>query len=234
MQLLRWDYDSTTASYFLLLARKQAGKQYQLLLGQQGGAEGGQVPELLLPDLLPAPAAKQRPALADATSQLANSPRGLHTSLEGGLDNIALLNIGTPPAPAPAPASDQEQDKAESGPAVFERTGNKNRARFENSCVFSMLIPLLADVSLYCGVQRAVSHPPQEGGQGGAAAADQAGHRGQGKLSHTGAYTLVCSLLRSSLCCAAGRDPAAVRQEGWRQWGGARPVAQQVSRSGLF
>jgi len=127
-QLLRWDYDSTTASYFLLLARKQAGKQYQLLLGQQGGAEGGQVPELLLPDLLPAPAAKQRPALADATSQLANSPRGLHTSLEGGLDNIALLNIGTPPAPAPAPASDQEQDKAESGPAVFERTGNKNRA----------------------------------------------------------------------------------------------------------
>ena len=28
---------------------------------------------------------------------LGNSPRGLATSMEGGLDNIALLNIGTPP-----------------------------------------------------------------------------------------------------------------------------------------
>ena len=28
---------------------------------------------------------------------LGNSPRGLATSMEGGLDNMALLNIGTPP-----------------------------------------------------------------------------------------------------------------------------------------
>ena len=28
---------------------------------------------------------------------LAGSPRGLHTSLEGGLNDMALLSIGTPP-----------------------------------------------------------------------------------------------------------------------------------------
>lgn len=32
-----------------------------------------------------------------AARTLANSPRGLHTSLEGGLNDLALLNIGTPP-----------------------------------------------------------------------------------------------------------------------------------------
>ena len=31
-QILKWDYDLITATYFLLLARKQVGKQYQNLL----------------------------------------------------------------------------------------------------------------------------------------------------------------------------------------------------------
>ena len=33
-QLLQWDYDQTTAIYFLMLGRKQAGKQFQLLASQ--------------------------------------------------------------------------------------------------------------------------------------------------------------------------------------------------------
>ena len=30
-QLLRWEYDNTTATYFLLLARRQAGKEFRIL-----------------------------------------------------------------------------------------------------------------------------------------------------------------------------------------------------------
>ena len=72
-QLLRWDYDQVTATYFLLLARKQIGKQHQNLL-----TPGHSEP---LPDLVaPAAAAAKRSVLSDQTGNLANSPRGLHTS----------------------------------------------------------------------------------------------------------------------------------------------------------
>ncbi len=30
-QLLRWEYDTRTATYFLLLARKQSGKEFRIL-----------------------------------------------------------------------------------------------------------------------------------------------------------------------------------------------------------
>ena len=117
-QLLRWDYDQVTATYFLLLARKQVGKQYQNLL-----APGHSDP---LPDLV-APATNKRSVLSDQTGNIANSPRGLHTSLEGGLDNLALLNIGTPPAPA-GPSEVQEENRETPVNSNFERGGNKNRA----------------------------------------------------------------------------------------------------------
>jgi len=122
-QILKWDYDHMTATYFLLLARKQVGKQYQHLLSSTGDINP-------LPDLV-TPASGARHALSDQTGNIANSPRGLHTSLEGGLDNLALLNIGTPPAPGnsnPVSAEVSEPENKEAPTAPFERTGNKNRA----------------------------------------------------------------------------------------------------------
>ena len=107
----------------------QVGKQYQHLLSSTGDLTP-------LPDLV-APASAlgsggKRVALSDQTGNIANSPRGLHTSLEGGLDNLALLNIGTPPAPGSghqtASAEVTEQESKEAPAATFERTGNKNRA----------------------------------------------------------------------------------------------------------
>jgi len=37
------------------------------------------------------------PSVACANAPLRDSPRGLHSSLEGGLDDIDLLKIGSPP-----------------------------------------------------------------------------------------------------------------------------------------
>jgi len=119
-QLLKWDYDQLTATYFLMLARKQIGKQYQNLLA----SETDNVPDNL-PDLV---ADGKRSVLADQTASIANSPRGLHTSLEGGLDNLALLKIGTPPSVAVANSNDSTEENKEAPSAAFERTGNKNRA----------------------------------------------------------------------------------------------------------
>ena len=58
---------------------------------------------------------------------------GLHTSLEGGLDNLALLNIGTPPTAANSNSNNSDssveaEPRTEAPAANFERTGNKNRA----------------------------------------------------------------------------------------------------------
>ena len=116
-QLLRWDYDQVTATYFLMLARKQVGKQYQNLLSPSHSDP--------LPDLV-APVASKRSVLSEQTGNIANSPRGLHTSLEGGLDNLALLNIGTPPAPGGH--SEAQEENKETPASNFERGGNKNRA----------------------------------------------------------------------------------------------------------
>ena len=118
-QILKWDYDHMTATYFLLLARKQVGKQYQHLLS----GHVDPLPDLVAPAA--AAATAKRPALSDQTGTIANSPRGLHTSLEGGLDNLALLNIGTPPTAAIEGSGDENK---EAPAATFERTGNKNRA----------------------------------------------------------------------------------------------------------
>jgi len=89
------------------------GKKYQLLPANNP-----------LPDLVANSSKRAILGQLDKEGQpksLANSPRGHHTSLEGGLDDLALLNIGTPSK------SDNVPDK-EVTTAAFERTGNKNRA----------------------------------------------------------------------------------------------------------
>ena len=120
----------------------QVGKQYLHLLSSTGDLTP-------LPDLVaPASALGSGGKRVAQEGNIVNSPRGLHTSLDGGLDNLALLNIGTPPAPGSgklslschtschschaghqtASAEVTEQESKEAPAATFERTGNKNRA----------------------------------------------------------------------------------------------------------
>eukprot|EP00092_Neocalanus_flemingeri_P022013 GFUD01023872.1.p1 GENE.GFUD01023872.1~~GFUD01023872.1.p1 ORF type:complete len:648 (+),score=230.42 GFUD01023872.1:32-1975(+) len=116
-QLLQWDYDQTTAVYFLLLGRKQAGKQYQLLPPNLESSNP-------LPDLVAAAPKRSILGQMDKEGQsnsLANSPHALCTSLEGGLDDLALLNIGASPTSDSVTGQEVTAD-------TFERTGNKNRA----------------------------------------------------------------------------------------------------------
>jgi len=117
-RLLKWEYDYMTATYFLLLSRKQAGKNYQILAPAASGP---------LPDLVATTSTTPKRNILgelgndEKSNRLSNSPRVMHTSLEGGLNDLALLSIGTPPGP-------KDENKVEVTAAPFERTGNKNRA----------------------------------------------------------------------------------------------------------
>ena len=91
-QILKWDYDHMTATYFLLLARKQVtsglcvssskphipgqvGKQYQHLLSS---GDINPLPDLVVPAGAAAVGSGgKRAVLADQTANIANSPRGL-------------------------------------------------------------------------------------------------------------------------------------------------------------
>ena len=108
----RWDYDYLTSTYFLLLERKHKGLIVRLtpgnnspntgtmdqhtpkrnLFNEQQNIKSGLIdqPNLVNIEL-------SSPTPISKTSQqngLADSPRGLHNSLEGGLDDIDLLKIG--------------------------------------------------------------------------------------------------------------------------------------------
>ena len=76
----------------------QVGKQYQHLLSSTGDLTLLPLPEFVAPTSALGSGGK-RVALSEQTSSIANSPRGLHTSLKGGLDNLTLLNIGTSSGP---------------------------------------------------------------------------------------------------------------------------------------
>jgi len=118
-RLLNWDYDSFTSTYFLLLTKKQAGRDFRLSASSSTVASA------------PEKAAPKRSILSelnagDGSNSLGNSPRGLHTSLEGGLDDVALLNIGQA---SPLTGLTEPALKSDSN-APFERStaGSKNRA----------------------------------------------------------------------------------------------------------
>jgi len=125
-KLLAWHYGNHTIVYLLLLARKQIGKDINILPPKYTDKKP-------LPDLIVDKGTPKRSILGELNKEsmsaqgrsLALSPRALHTSMEGGLDNMALLNIGTPPH------KKEEREKKEEKsdlPVPFERTGNRNRA----------------------------------------------------------------------------------------------------------
>ena len=108
--IIRWDYDYNTATYFLLLERKHRGLSVKLTPGSDSPSTGtldkhtpkrnlfneqqisngvtdeGDLATIDLSSPIQSKAIKQ--------NALADSPRGLHNSLEGGLDDIDLLKIG--------------------------------------------------------------------------------------------------------------------------------------------
>ena len=118
----RWDYCYLTATYFLLLEKKLRGQQIRLTPANS--------PLMDMNAACRTPAPKRNLDInrgTDAASvvgtPLRDSPRGLHNSLEGGLDDCDLLKIGSPP-PAAVGGS---KDTPKKGVDNFDRS-TKNRA----------------------------------------------------------------------------------------------------------
>jgi len=92
-RLKRWEYDYQTATYLLMFEKKQKGSSIKLTPGTSPLATDELVTPKrnLLKDL-------DQVNLTNSNSSpkksLADSPRGLHNSLEGGLDDAELLKIG--------------------------------------------------------------------------------------------------------------------------------------------
>uniref|UniRef100_A0A0K2TXA4 non-specific serine/threonine protein kinase n=1 Tax=Lepeophtheirus salmonis TaxID=72036 RepID=A0A0K2TXA4_LEPSM len=104
LKIKRWDYCYLTATYLILLENKPDIR----LMGGDGSSDGSTPKRSLLREL--------NVAKDNENVPLSNSPRGLHNSLEGGLDDIDLLKIGSPNTPK----SD----------AVFDRSKNRASERY--------------------------------------------------------------------------------------------------------
>lgn len=87
----RWTYDYLTATYFLLVTRKMKGRPVRLVqkITPLGEIQSTRTPARCLMENF----SKEKPPEGNEIPTLASSPRGLHTSLEGGLDDIDLLSI---------------------------------------------------------------------------------------------------------------------------------------------
>ncbi|TRY75718.1 hypothetical protein TCAL_08671 [Tigriopus californicus] len=91
-QIRKWDYSSNlVATYFILLDRKQKGRPFQLAAGAKsplGELSANHTPRRNLAHELGGGGSDSGP--------LGTSPRGLHNSLEGGLDDVDLLSLSSP------------------------------------------------------------------------------------------------------------------------------------------
>lgn len=94
-RLKRWDYDYLTATYLLMFEKKAKGHNYKLTPNGSPLATHDLVTPKrnLLKDLEPN-SANASPSSSAKPNSLANSPRALHNSLEGGLDDVELLKMG--------------------------------------------------------------------------------------------------------------------------------------------
>jgi maternal embryonic leucine zipper kinase len=127
-QLKKWDYSSKlVVTYFLLLNRKQRGLQLGLTPikastspTQQAGKKRHDTPKRnLLQEI--------NQNEAGGSNSLGNSPRGLHSSLEGGLEDIELLSIGSPQQQQQAASSGRENHTPKD---AFDRTKNRASERY--------------------------------------------------------------------------------------------------------
>lgn len=120
--LKKWDYSSSlVVTYFLLLSRKHRGLQLGLTPirhSPQLGRRRHETPKRnLLHDIN-----GQNGDSASGSNSIGNSPRGLHNSLEGGLEDIELLNIGSPQQQTAASVNAQRDG--------FDRAKNRASERY--------------------------------------------------------------------------------------------------------
>lgn len=115
-KLKQLDYSSNMLiTYFILSERKSKGVNWRLT---SETVAAGTPKRSLLKEL----------NNGSGNNSLGNSPRGLHNSLEGGLDDAELLNIGSPVA-----MKDQENPpvtKSNASGENFERTKNRASERY--------------------------------------------------------------------------------------------------------
>lgn len=93
----RWTYDYLTATYFLLLAQKMKGKPLKLIskVTTLGEIASHKAPARCLIEQLNYDKDKNSSNhIGPVSNTIGSSPRGMHTSLEGGLNDVDLLSIG--------------------------------------------------------------------------------------------------------------------------------------------
>ncbi|XP_068219010.1 maternal embryonic leucine zipper kinase-like [Palaemon carinicauda] len=95
--VFKWSYDYLTATYYLLLCQKMKGRPIRLIskITSLGEIQAHRTPARCLMEQLNREKSVESSDNGLVTA-LGNSPRGLHTSLEGGLDDIDLLAICKP------------------------------------------------------------------------------------------------------------------------------------------
>ena len=122
--LKQWDYSSSlVVTYFLLLSWKHRGLQLGLTPVRHSPQLGRRRHETPKRNLLQEINGGQNGD--GGSNSLGNSPRGLHNSLEGGLEDIELLTICSPQT--------QQQQAAGSGNAQrdgFDRAKNRASERY--------------------------------------------------------------------------------------------------------
>ncbi|XP_071529014.1 maternal embryonic leucine zipper kinase-like [Panulirus ornatus] len=92
----RWSYDYLTATYFLLVVQKMKGKSLRLIpkVMPLGEIPSQRVPaRCLMEQLNQEKQFDSSNHMYQVSTCLKSSPRGLHTSLEGGLNDVDLLSI---------------------------------------------------------------------------------------------------------------------------------------------
>ena len=110
--LRQWDYSSNlVVTYFLLLSRKHRGLQLGLTPVRHSPQLGRRRHETPKRNLLHEINIQNGEAASGGGggNSIGNSPRGLHNSLEGGLEDIELLAIGSPQQQTAAAASGNAQ-----------------------------------------------------------------------------------------------------------------------------
>ena len=141
--ICRWDYDYLTSTYFLLLERKQRGQVVRLSPGNNSPHtatlnQRTPKPNLLIENQVMNGAVNEKTNLVniDLSSPitpssktychygLADSPRGLHNSLEGGLDDLDLLKVGQSSVMSPGAKNIGPADRD------FDRTRNRASERY--------------------------------------------------------------------------------------------------------
>ncbi len=135
--LAQWDYTaSLTCTYFILLERKHKGQTLTSPAAAAAARMRVTSPMRELdPNVTPKRSGGVPAALKDVVANsLGDSPRGLHNSLEGGLDDLDLLTIGKQQQQTKAgalsgdgtPKLEQQQQQA----ANFDRSKNRASERY--------------------------------------------------------------------------------------------------------